>query len=71
MGENSIGTYKVKQLNYPPKVDARWKKSPWDKISPVTLTNWMGAKPQHFPKTQVKMAYDEAAIYGIFKVEDQ
>ena len=31
----------------------------------------MGDKPEHFPKTQAKVVYDDQAIYVIFKVEDQ
>jgi hypothetical protein len=52
-------------------VDAQWTKPFWNGIASVDLRYWMGEKPQHFPKTQVKMAYDDTAIYGIFKVEDR
>jgi hypothetical protein len=31
----------------------------------------MGEKPDHFPKTEVKIAYDDLAIYVKFRVEDR
>jgi len=31
----------------------------------------MGKKPDHFPKTEVKIAYDDMAIYVMFRVEDR
>jgi hypothetical protein len=31
----------------------------------------MGSQPVHFPKTEVKIAYDEMAIHLMFRVEDR
>ena len=31
----------------------------------------MGDKPEHFPKVQAKLAYDDEAIYVIFHVDDR
>ena len=63
--------YKVQKLKGPPKIDAVWDKMPWREIEPITIDNYMGDKPEHIPFTQVKMAYDNLAIYIIFRVEDQ
>ena len=62
---------KVTRLATAPKIDARWDKPPWNGIQPELLGNYMGEKPEHMPKTQVKIAYDDAAIYVIFRVEDR
>ena len=48
-----------------------WDVSPWNSIDPTTLSNYMGERPEHFPNTQVKLAYDHEAIYVKFRVEDQ
>ncbi len=68
---DTIAKYKVPKLKKPPKINAVWDKMPWCKIEPITIDNYMGDKPEHIPFTQAKMAYDNAAIYIIFRVKDQ
>ena len=63
--------YKVQKLISPPEVNAKWDKLPWSEIEPILIQNYMGNKPDHFPFTQVKMAYDDSAVYVIFRVEDR
>ena len=62
---------KVKKLETAPTIDASWDKAPWQGIQPELIGNFMGEKPQHLPKTEVKIAYDDTALYLIFRVEDQ
>ena len=31
----------------------------------------MGPRPEHFPRTQVRLAYDDRFLYAIFKVDDR
>ena len=61
----------IKKLSTPTEIDANWNKDPWLNIPAEQLNLYMGKKPKHFPKTEVKVAYDEDAIYIIFRVEDQ
>ena len=63
--------YKVTKIPDMPTMEKAWDVEPWNKIDPVVLSNYMGNKPVHFPYTQVKIAYDNEAIYIKFKVEDQ
>ncbi|MCK5849841.1 MAG: carbohydrate-binding family 9-like protein [Kiritimatiellae bacterium] len=42
----------------------------WKNITPLTISNYMGAKLDHFPVAQAKLAYDDDALYVIFRVED-
>lgn len=63
--------YKVQKLNDPPEVNAVWDKKPWQDIEPMQIKNFMGDRPDHFPFTQAKVAYDNTAIYVIFRVEDR
>lgn len=60
----------AKQVSLP-KGDEGWDTSPWKDIPAELLRNHMGKKPDHFPKTEVKIAYDDTAIYVMFRVEDR
>ena len=68
---NTASNYKVTRLSTPPEINAIWDKKPWSDIKPVQLALYMGDKPDHFPYTQAKMAYDDQAVYIIFRVEDR
>lgn len=64
-------TCQVSKLAKPPKIDANWDKSPWKETEPIMIARHMGEKPEHFPRTQAKIAYDNEALYVIFRVEDR
>jgi Carbohydrate-binding family 9 len=61
----------VKRLESPPKTGPDWNKPPWQKIPSELIGNYMGKKPDYFPKTKVKIAYEKMAIYVMFRVEDR
>ena len=61
----------VKRLATPPGADSEWDTLPWRRIPAERIRHFMGNRPQHFPKTDVKIAYDDTAIYVMFRVEDQ
>jgi len=63
--------YTVSKLQHPVEINAVWDKAPWNTIEALTLRHYMGDKPDHFPVVYAKVAYDDQAIYVIFKVEDQ
>lgn len=62
---------RLKRLITPPVIDAKWDKMPWKAIPSERIQNYMGKMPKHWPDTQVKIAYDDTAIYLIFRVKDQ
>lgn len=64
-------TYQVERLDGPMTIDGRWDKSAWQAVRPLVLTHHMGTKPEHFPKVEAKLRYDDAALYVIFRVEDR
>lgn len=64
-------TYSVHRAAGPIAIDANWDKTAWKNVKPVDLTYFMGDRPEHFPKTQARMLYDDQAIYVIFRVEDR
>ncbi len=61
---NSI--YTVKKTN-----SANLKDIQWQQADTLELKNYMGDKPEHFPKVQAKLLYDDKNIYVFFTVEDQ
>ena len=63
--------YVVQRLEEEITIDTDWDKSIWANILTERLSFFMGAKPDHFPKTRFKAAYDSKYIYVIFKVDDQ
>jgi hypothetical protein len=64
--------YNVKKLEEKPlPINANWNKPQWEKVEPLTLKNYMGNKPEHFPKTQARVLYDDENIYVIFRVKDR
>ena len=69
-GEVQMTTYTVKRASGPVKINAQWDKALWQRVAPADLLNFMGTRPSHFPKVQAKVAYDDAAVYVIFRVED-
>lgn len=64
-------SYTAKKLSQPIKMDSEWNKAPWSEIDPLHLSEYMGDEPIHRPRVQVKAAYDQQAVYLIFKVEDR
>ncbi len=63
--------YKVARLTKAPVIDAKWDKLPWTGIAPGQVARHMGPAPAHAPRTEFKAAYDDAALFLIFRVEDR
>lgn len=64
-------TYHVKKTPGPMTVDADWDKPEWQNAPIAELTHYMGDRPDHSPRTQVRVMYDDQALYVIFRVEDR
>ena len=62
---------KVTRLEKGPKQGLDWNRPPWRAIKPERLRHHMGDKPVHFPETEFKIAYDDAAVSVMFRVEDR
>lgn len=63
--------YNVTSISGSSGINIDWEDSTWKEILHADIDNFMGDKPAHFPVTQVKMAYDNSAIYVKFKVNDR
>jgi hypothetical protein len=64
-------SYQVNQTNGHHKISSVWDTEIWNNTSSIILGNFMGDKPSHFPKTEVKLRYDKDNIYVIFSVFDK
>lgn len=64
-------TCRVQRMLDNPTIDADWNKAAWKDVTPLTLEYYMGQEPAHQPKAQAKVAYDDHALYFIWKVEDK
>lgn len=63
-------SYRVRRMAGNPKIDADWNKAAWKDVPPLTIEYYMGSAPEHQPKAQARVAYDDDAVYVIWKVED-
>jgi hypothetical protein len=64
-------SYLVKQSNESHDINSDWDKEIWVNTKSLSLNNFMGDKPSHFPETKVKVRYDKDNIYIIFSVKDR
>jgi hypothetical protein len=48
-----------------------WQTPPWQDMPAALLDNYMGKVPNHFPKTEVKLAWGIDRIWVMFRVEDR
>lgn len=66
-----MNLYQIPKLTRNCTVDAHWDKSPWLEIPHLCIDQAAGEKPAHFPRVEAKLAYDAAALYIIFQVQDR
>jgi len=71
MAQNTNKRHIVSRIEGPKQIDANWENSTWSDIDAIVLENYMGEKPEHFPRVEAKVAYDSERIYIIWKVDDQ
>ena len=62
--------YTVKKITNTVSLKSKWDDEQWAQANVLELKNYMGQKPEHFPKTQAKLLYDSNNIYVFFRVED-
>ena len=63
--------YTVKPATKPTTATDNWTQGVWQTANEIELTNHMGARPEHFPRTCAKLLYDDQAIHVYFRVEDR
>jgi cellulose/xylan binding protein with CBM9 domain len=64
-------SYRIKRALETVELADGWDLGQWKLAGILEITNWMGDKPEHTPKTQVKVLYDNNNLYVFFRVEDR
>jgi len=64
-------TYCVRRAAAPPPPNADWESDMWRHVTPLALACHMGPPPPFRPVTEAKLAYDDAAVYVVFRVQDK
>lgn len=64
-------TYHVPRAPSAVPFDSDWDGDFWKGVEPLELKHFMGDRPEHFPRVQARLQYDDAAVYVIFRVEDR
>ena len=62
---------KAERTENPSIENADWDKRPWNDFPVESIQHHMGNRPGHFPKTEVKAAYDNTGVFVMFRVEDK
>jgi len=63
--------YQVNRLQEPIVIDANWDKPVWRETKPLELGYYVGKQPEHMPKVQAKLGYDDEHVYVIWRVVDR
>ncbi len=63
--------YRVKKINNLFRPDASWDMDPWKDIPALSITHYMGSRPDHFPLTEAKLIFDGKALFVMFRVQDR
>ena len=63
--------YKAAKLSNEPEITTWCNQEPEKGTEWLSVNNFMGNKPEHFPKTKAKIGYDADAVYVAFRVNDQ
>ncbi|OGR15547.1 MAG: diguanylate cyclase [Desulfobacula sp. GWF2_41_7] len=63
--------YYVKKTKTGYIIDAGWDVPPWNEIPALSLDGYMGSRPDHFPRTEVKLIFDDEFLFVMFRVNDR
>jgi len=63
--------YHVARLEIPPEINANWDAAAWGAVASTRLDRHIGPKAEFQPVTNVKLGYDEGAVYVIFRVQER
>ena len=70
-GDQMHKKYQVQRAKEQITPTGNWNSRAWAEVEAVEIKHYMGDEPQHKPKTQAKVLYDDDFVYVIFRVEDK
>ncbi|HNR29972.1 MAG TPA: carbohydrate-binding family 9-like protein [Candidatus Hydrogenedentes bacterium] len=63
--------YTVRRAVTPPPLDAAWEGPEWREVASLNVAHFHPESSAHRPRTEAKLVYDAAGLYGMFRVEDR
>ncbi len=63
--------YRVKKKKTDFNTDITWDRAPWKDTPALSLNHHMGQRPEHFPRVEAKLFFDDEAVFVMFRVEDR
>jgi hypothetical protein len=70
-GDDMYKNYEVERANGTVELKGRWNGPEWGGVEAIEVKHYMGTEPEHPPKTEAKVLYDDDFVYVIFRVEDR
>ena len=70
-GNQMYKTHQVQRTEEPPALNGKWDECVWKGVETLKIKNFTGSEPDHKPKTEAKVLYDDDYIYVFFRVEDK
>lgn len=70
-GNQMYKTHQVQRAEEPPTLNGKWDECVWKDVKVLEIKNFTGSEPEHKPKTEAKVLYDDSYIYVFFRVEDK
>ncbi len=70
-GNQMYKTYQVRRAKEPAALIGKWHGDVWKGVEALQIKNFTGSEPDHKPKTEAKVLYDDDYIYVFFRVEDK
>ena len=70
-GNQMYKTYQVQRTKQPPTLNGKWDEGVWKDVEALEIKNFTGSEPDHKPKSEAKVLYDNDYVYVFFRVEDK
>lgn len=70
-GAGMYKKYEVARASGAVELKGNWDGGAWAGVEAIDVKHFMGDEPEHQPKTQAKVLYDDDFVYVIFRVEDK
>lgn len=61
----------VKRAREAVKTSGQWDRADWSGVEPIRMDQFVKTRPEHFPRVQMRMLYDDAHVHVMFRVEDR
>lgn len=64
-------TYDIRRAATAPALNGHWEDGAWTGAATADIARFRSESSAHRPRVQARFLYDDAALYGIYRVEDR